>query len=53
MLKISDIVKSVEAINLDTLELKSLTKDQCGFSSKHSIFKRDKNTWFVGIINKG
>jgi UDP-N-acetylmuramate dehydrogenase len=41
--KISDAVKTVEAINLKTLKIKNFTKKQCRFSLKNSIFK-ESNT---------
>ena len=37
--KISDIIESVEAINLKTFELKTFSKKQCQFALKNSIFK--------------
>lgn len=45
--KISDAAEGVEAINLKTLELKNLTKKQCRFSLKNSIFKKNKNLAIV------
>ncbi|MCX6706138.1 MAG: FAD-binding protein [Candidatus Woesebacteria bacterium] len=48
-IKIADSVKSVEAINLKTLKLKSFTKKQCQFSLKNSIFK--KNNTLRGTRN--
>jgi len=37
--KISDLVESVELINLKTLKSSSFTKKQCKFSLKNSVFK--------------
>lgn len=48
--KISDAIESVEAINLKTLEIKNLTKEQCQFSLKNSIFKKNKNQAIVSAI---
>lgn len=48
--KICDAVESVEAINLKTLELKNLTKKQCQFSLKSSIFKKNKNWVAVSAV---
>jgi len=44
--KISDIVESVEAINLRTFQSKTFTKQHCHFSLKGSIFKKEKN-WVI------
>jgi UDP-N-acetylmuramate dehydrogenase len=41
--KISDSVKSIEAVDLKTLKIKTLSKEQCKFSLKNSIFKKGKN----------
>ncbi len=38
--RISDVVKAVEALDAKTLEFKKLTKDQCGFNLKNSVFKK-------------
>jgi len=48
--KISDVVKSVEALDIKTLEIKKLSKKQCGFSLKSSIFKKNKNLIIVSAI---
>lgn len=52
--KISDAVKSVEALDIKTLEIKKLSKKQCGFSLKNSLFKksasRRKNFIIVSAI---
>jgi len=49
-MKISDIVKSVETINLETLEVHNFTKEQCQFSLKDSIFKQSKNWLIVSAV---
>jgi UDP-N-acetylmuramate dehydrogenase len=41
--RISDSVESVEALNLKTLKIKNFSKEQCKFSLKNSIFKKNKN----------
>ena len=46
--KISQAVESVEAINFKTLEIKTFTKEQCKFSLKNSIFKKNKDLIIVG-----
>ena len=38
--RISDSVKSVEALNLKTLETKNFTREECQFTLKNSIFKK-------------
>ncbi len=48
--KISDAVKSVEALDIKTLEMKKLSKKQCGFSLKSSIFKKNKNLIIVSAF---
>lgn len=39
--KISDAIENVKAINLKTLELETFSKEQCQFSLKNSIFKKN------------
>lgn len=48
--KISDTVKSVEALDLKILKLKNFSKEQCQFSLKNSIFKRNKNLVIVSAV---
>ena len=48
--KISDTVKNVEAIDLKNLKIKNLTKEQCHFSLKNSIFKKNKNLVIVSVV---
>lgn len=48
--KISSSIKSVEAINIKTLKLKTLTKEQCRFSLKNSIFKKSKNWVIISAV---
>jgi len=50
--RISDAVESVQAINSKTLELKNFTKEQCRFSLKNSIFKKNKNLIIVSAVLK-
>jgi len=47
--RMSDIVKSVEVLNKKTLEIKTLTTDQCGFSKKNSIFKHNKDLIILSV----
>ncbi|MCX6721543.1 MAG: hypothetical protein NT026_03020 [Candidatus Staskawiczbacteria bacterium] len=48
--KISDAVRGVEAINIKTLEAKNFTKEQCQFSLKNSIFKKNKNLVITSAV---
>lgn len=48
--KISDVVESVEAIDLKTLETKTFTKEQCQFSLKNSVFKENKNLIITSAV---
>ncbi|MFH1967788.1 MAG: UDP-N-acetylmuramate dehydrogenase, partial [bacterium] len=48
--KISNIIKNVEAINLNTLKIKNFPKKQCKFSLKNSVFKRTKNLVIVSAL---
>jgi UDP-N-acetylmuramate dehydrogenase len=40
--KISEIIKSVQVLDIETLEIKNFNKEQCKFSLKKSIFKNKK-----------
>ncbi len=48
--KISDMLKSVEAINIKTLEVKNFSREECQFSLKNSIFKKDKNLIIISAV---
>lgn len=48
--RISDIIKSVKALNLKTLKIKDFSKEQCQFSLKNSIFKKNKNLIIVSAV---
>lgn len=50
--KISDNVKSVEALNVKTLEIRKLTNIQCEFKSKNSIFKSKGNLVIISAVLK-
>jgi len=45
--KICDAIESVQAVNLKTLEIENFSKEQCLFSLKSSIFKKNKNLVIV------
>jgi len=47
---ISDIIKEVEILDKESLEIKTLSKNQCQFSEKQSIFKKDKNLIILSVI---
>ena len=48
--KISGIIESIDALDLKSLEIKSFTKEQCHFSLKNSIFKKNKNLVIVSAV---
>ena len=48
--KISDVVKEVTALDLKTLKFKKLSKKQCKFSLKNSIFKKNKKLIAVSAV---
>jgi UDP-N-acetylmuramate dehydrogenase len=50
--KISNTVKSVEAVNTKTFAFKNLTGKQCQFSLKNSAFKKDKNLVIISAVLK-
>ena len=45
--RMSDLVLWVEAIDLKSRELRRLTNKQCGFKTKNSVFKKNKNLLIV------
>ncbi len=51
-IKMSDIVESVEVINTQNLKIKNLSKKQCKFSNKNSIFKKNRNLIILSAILK-
>ncbi len=48
--KISDVVESVEAINLKTLKPQTFSKKQCQFSLKNSFFKKSKKFVIFSVV---
>ncbi len=48
--KISDSIETIETLNTKTLKIKSLTKKQCQFSLKNSIFKKNKNLIIISAV---
>jgi len=40
--KISGIIKNVQAVNIKSFEIENFSKEQCEFSLKNSIFKKNK-----------
>ena len=48
--KISHIIRSVEAINSKTLEMENFSTEQCQFSLKNSIFKKNTNLAIVSAV---
>lgn len=49
-IKMSDIIKSVEVLDVKTLKIKNLLKKQCQFSAKNSIFKKNKNLIILSVV---
>lgn len=49
-IKMSDIIKSVEVLDAETLEMKSLNKKDCQFSAKNSIFKKNKDLIILSVV---
>ena len=48
--KISDSIKFVKTLDLKTLKIKDFSKEQCNFSLKNSIFKKNKNLIILSIV---
>ena len=48
--RMSDAVKEVEAIDSKTFKIKKFTKEQCKFSLKNSIFKKNNNLVIVSAV---
>ncbi|HQK63661.1 MAG TPA: UDP-N-acetylmuramate dehydrogenase [Candidatus Staskawiczbacteria bacterium] len=46
----SDLINEVEVFDLKTLKLKKLSKSQCKFSLKSSIFKKNKDLVIVSVV---
>jgi UDP-N-acetylmuramate dehydrogenase len=50
--KISSSIKSVEAVDSKNLKIKEFTREQCKFSLKNSIFKKNKNLVIISTVLK-
>jgi UDP-N-acetylmuramate dehydrogenase len=48
--RISNVIKKVEVLDLKNLKTKILNKEQCKFSLKNSIFKKNKNLIIISVI---
>lgn len=48
--KISDIIKSVDVLDTESLKIKSYSKRECKFSLKNSIFKENKNLIILSAV---
>ncbi len=48
--KISDSIEFVKTLDLKTLKIKDFSKEQCNFSLKNSIFKKNKNLIILSIV---
>ena len=49
---ISDNIKEVEALDIDSMEIKTFIKEECQFSEKQSIFKNNKNLIIISAVLK-
>lgn len=45
--EIKDFLISVQAVNLDTMESKSFSKQDCNFTYRSSIFKQQAQPWLI------
>lgn len=50
--KISDLIEEVEVLDIKALGFKKLSVKQCGFKTKYSIFKKNKNLIVVSLVLK-
>ena len=50
--KMSDMVEKVEVLDIKGLKIKNLSKKQCRFSQKNSVFKTNKNLIIISEILK-
>ena len=50
--KMSDIIESVQVIDLKSLELKNFSLKQCQFSLKNSIFKKNRSLVIISAVLK-
>jgi len=50
--KVSDAIDNVEVLDAKTLKTKILPKNQCRFTLKNSIFKKNKNLIIVSVVLK-
>jgi len=49
---IGDLVKQVEVLDLKTFKIKKLSKKECQFKYKDSIFKHKKNLLILSVISR-
>jgi len=49
-IKTSDIIKEVEVFNTKDLTIKTFSKEQCQFSEKDSIFKKNKHLIILSVV---
>jgi len=48
--KISNTIKEVEALDTNNLSIKVLSKEECKFSEKNSVFKKNKNLIILSVV---
>lgn len=48
--KISDLIKSVEVLDVKTMKIKNFSRKDCRFSEKKSVFKKNKNLVILSAV---
>lgn len=51
-IKMSDLIENVEVLNTKNLEIENLSSKECLFSTKNSIFKKNKNLIIISAVLK-
>lgn len=50
--KTEDSIEEVEVFDIETEKTKKITREECGFSEKQSIFKKNKNLAILSVVLK-
>ncbi|MCX6722144.1 MAG: UDP-N-acetylmuramate dehydrogenase [Candidatus Staskawiczbacteria bacterium] len=48
--KVSEVIESVEAVDSKSFKIVNLTKEQCKFSLKNSVFKKNRNLVIISAV---
>jgi UDP-N-acetylmuramate dehydrogenase len=48
--RMSDLIKEVEVLDAKSLEIRRLSKKQCEFSLKNSLFKKNKDLIIISVV---